>query len=210
MNSAALPPLLHARGISFSYAGQHLFERFDVDLHPGEAIVLVGDNGSGKTTLLRLLAGLLSPDSGDIACACENDGELIAVAWLGHSLGLKTTLSVSENLAFAIGLNGHDKRLAPAQALASVGLDGFEPVPVRELSAGQRKRVALARLLLSPAAIWLLDEPYANLDADGCRLVDRLLDRHLRNGGGAVLSVHRVEQAGFDGARRILALSDIG
>lgn len=210
MNSATLPPLLQTRSLSFSYAGQPLFERFDADVLPGEAVVLVGDNGSGKTTLLRLLAGLLSPDDGQIIRASEDDGDSIAVAWLGHSLGLKTTLSVAENLAFAIGLNGHDKRLTLSQALASVGLEGFEPVPVRELSAGQRKRVALARLLLSPAAVWLLDEPYANLDIDGCRLVDRLIDRHLRIGGGAVLSVHRIEQAAFDGARRILALSEAG
>jgi heme exporter protein A len=202
----ALPPLLRCRGLCFGYAGEPLLDGIDLDLLPGQALLLVGANGSGKSTLLRLLAGLMAPDRGSVERATEAAGGAVALAWLGHVLGLKPGLTVAENLRFAVGLHGHGGRVSPAQALASVGLDGFDPVPLRELSAGQRKRVALARLLLLPAPLWLLDEPYANLDPDGCRLVDRLVDRHLRAGGSAVLSLHRADQAGFDGAAARLDL----
>lgn len=202
----ALPPLLRARGLAFAYADQPLFDALDLDVLPGRALVLVGANGSGKSTLLRLLAGLAAPDGGRIDRASEVDGEVTAAAWLGHALGLKNALSVAENIRTALGLHGGSGRVTIAQGLASVGLDGYEAVPLRELSAGQRKRVALARLLLIPAPIWLLDEPYANLDPDGTRLVDRLIDRHLRAGGGAVLSVHREDQVGIDGPRAVLSL----
>jgi heme exporter protein A len=206
----ALPPLLRCRGLCFGYSGEALLADIDLDLLPGQALLLVGANGSGKSTLLRLLAGLIAPDAGTVERASEATGQTVAVAWLGHLLGLKAGLTVAENLRFAIGLDGHAGRVAPAQALASVGLDGFGPVPVRELSAGQRKRVALARLLLLPAPLWLLDEPYANLDPDGCRLVDRLLDRHLRIGGSAVLCLHRADQAGLEGPRAQLTLAGAG
>lgn len=203
---AALPPLLRVRGLAFAYDGQPLFDELDLDAFPGRALVLIGANGSGKSTLLRLLAGLIAPDDGRIDRANELDGEIAAIAWLGHALGLKTPLGVAENLRVALGMHGDSGRMTIAQSLASVGLDGFGPVPLRELSAGQRKRVALARLLLIPAPIWLLDEPYANLDPEGSRLVDRLIDRHLRAGGTIVLSVHRADQVGIDGPRDVLAL----
>lgn len=201
-----LPPLLRARQLAFAYDASPLFEAFDLEIRPGEALLLVGENGSGKSTLLRMLAGLLGPDDGTIERSGDLDGEPIGVAWLGHALGLKNALTVAENLRVAMGVDGHDGRLAPAQALASVGLAEFDDVPVRELSAGQRKRVALARLLLSPAPVWLLDEPYANLDPQGCQLVDRLIDRLLRVGGAVALSVHHDQQAGFAGPRRLLRL----
>ena len=202
-----LPPLLRCRGVDFSFADQTLFEHLDLELRPGHALLLVGSNGSGKSTLLRLLAGLLPPDEGTVERAIDGDTEPLPVAWLGHTLGLKLSLTVAENLHCAEGLHGRRPRRAQAQALASVGLEGYAHVPVAELSAGQRKRVALARLLLIPAPIWLLDEPYANLDPDGCLLVDRLIDQHLREGSGAVLSVHHADQAGFLGPHRALILS---
>jgi heme exporter protein A len=206
VEAGVLPPLLRTRALAFAYADQAIFTGLDLDVHPGRALVLVGANGSGKSTLLRLLAGMTSPDEGIVEWAREPDGRPLALAWLGHALGLKTGLTVVENLRTAIGLHGDAGRMSIAQSLASVGLDGYEPVPVRELSAGQRKRVALARLLLTPAPMWLLDEPYANLDPDGALLVDRLIDRHLRSGGSAVLSVHRAGQVGIDGPRDVLEL----
>jgi heme exporter protein A len=208
--SAGLPPLLSARALTFAYADRSLFAALDLDVLPGRALVLVGANGSGKSTLLRLLAGLVAPDDGRIVRATESDGDVAALAWLGHALGLKNALSVSENLRVALGLHGDSGRVTIAQGLASVGLDGYDAVPLRELSAGQRKRVALARLLLVPAPIWLLDEPYANLDPEGARLVDRLVDRHLRSGGAAVLSVHHAGQVGIDGPRELLSLDELG
>jgi heme exporter protein A len=95
-----------------------------------------------------------------------------------------------QNLRFAIGMGGMRAGITPHLALASVGLDGYEDQPVRMLSAGQRKRVALARLLLVPAALWLLDEPYANLDRGGIELVNRVLDDHARRGGAALITSH--------------------
>ena len=112
------------------------------------------------------------------------------VALLGHLPGLKLELSALENLRFAIGIGGLKPGVTPHQSLLSVGLEGFEDVPLRQLSAGQKKRVALARLLLVPAALWLLDEPYANLDREGIELVNRLLETHAHRGGAAESGAH--------------------
>ena len=156
-------------------------------------MLIEGDNGSGKTTLLKVLSGLLEPVSGSI----ELDGEALTlirishqVALLSHLPGLKTDLTPLENLRFIIGVFGMRSGITPTLALASVGLEGYENVPVRQLSAGQKKRVALAKLLLVPAALWLLDEPYANLDKEGIDLVNRLLDAHARRGGAALVTSH--------------------
>ncbi len=186
-------PLLEARALRFLRNDEPIFGPLDFVMHAGEIVLIEGDNGAGKTTLLKVLSGLLPPSDGEIRL----HGEPLTlaklshqVALLGHLLGLKLELSALENLAFAIGLGGLRPRLSPATALAGVGLQGFEEVTVRLLSAGQRKRVALARLLLVPASLWLLDEPYANLDRDGIELVNRLLDRHAREGGAALLTSH--------------------
>jgi len=203
---SARPPLLRVRGLAFGYDDEPLLDNVDLDLEAGRGSILCGANGSGKSTLLRLLAGLVRPDEGLIERAQDSRDEPLPAAWLGHALGLKTGLTVGESLHFACRLHGADQRMGPSQALTSVALSGYEQVPVRELSAGQRKRVALARLLLVDAPIWLLDEPYANLDPDGCLLVDRLIDRHLRSGGTLALSVHRSDQAGFAGPRQLVML----
>jgi heme exporter protein A len=99
-------------------------------------------------------------------------------------------LSPLQNLRFAIGIGGLRAGITPHHALKSVGLEGYEDVPLRQLSAGQKKRVALARLLLVPAALWLLDEPYANLDLEGINLVNRMIAAHLREGGAALVTTH--------------------
>lgn len=205
-DAASRPALLRVRGLCFGYDDEPLIQGLDLTLEAGRGSILCGANGSGKSTLLRLLAGLVRPEHGLIERAHDNREEPLSVAWLGHALGLKSGLTVAESLRFACRLHGADQRMGPSQALTSVGLPGYEPVPMRELSAGQRKRVALARLLLIDAPIWLLDEPYANLDPDGCLLVDRLIDRHLRSGGTLALSVHRPDQAGFAGPRELVML----
>lgn len=203
---ASRPTLLRVRGLCFGYDDEPLIDDLDLALEAGRGSILCGANGSGKSTLLRLLAGLVRPEQGLIERADDARGEPLPAAWLGHSLGLKSGLAVGEALQFACRLHGADRRMGPSQALTSVGLSGYERVPVRELSAGQRKRVALARLLLIDAPIWLLDEPYANLDPAGCLLVDRLIDRHLRSGGTLALSVHQPGQAGFSGPRQLVLL----
>ncbi|TLY51957.1 MAG: heme ABC exporter ATP-binding protein CcmA, partial [Gammaproteobacteria bacterium] len=158
-----------------------------------ETVLIEGDNGSGKTTLLKVLSGLLEPSAGEVLL---NGTPLTLarlshqVALLGHLSGIKMELSSLQNLRFAVGLGGIRPGITPQLALAGVGLAGYEDTPLRLLSVGQKKRVALARLVLVPAALWLLDEPYANLDRDGIGLVNRLLEAHARRGGAALITSH--------------------
>jgi heme exporter protein A len=112
------------------------------------------------------------------------------VLFLGHQLGLKADLSARENLAAAIGLYGSREGMLVEAALATVGLSGYEDEPTRRLSAGQKKRAALARLLIVPATVWLLDEPYANLDRHGIELVNRLIEQQVAQGGAVLVTSH--------------------
>ena len=188
-----IPPLLAARGLAFARNDEPVFGPLDFVVHAGEALLVQGDNGAGKTTLLRVLAGLLRADGGEV----DLDGRpatvplrSTAMAYLGHLPGLKADLSATENLDFSCRLHGRRRGQAPASALSIVGLAGYEDTPTRQLSAGQKKRLSLARLWLSPAPLWLLDEPYANLDLDGINLVNRMVQAHLRDGGAALLTTH--------------------
>lgn len=186
-------PLLSARGLRFTRNDNPVFGPLDFAVAGGEALLVRGGNGSGKTTLLRVLAGLLRADEGTI----EIDGEPVrpqlrsrAMAYLGHLPALKGDLSALENLEFLGGLHGVRRGQAPEPALAMAGLAGYEDTPVRQLSAGQKKRLSLARMWLAPAPLWLLDEPYANLDLQGIELVNRLVQSHLRGGGAALVTTH--------------------
>lgn len=187
------PALLEACALAFARNDEPVFGPLDFALHGGEVVLIEGDNGAGKTTLLRVLSGLLAPTSGEIRLG----GEPLTlarlspqVALLSHQAGLKPELTALENLRFAAGLHGLRSGLSPTTALAGVGLDGYADVPVRQLSAGQRKRVALARVLIAPVGLWLLDEPYANLDLEGIKLVNRLLENHANRGGAALITSH--------------------
>jgi heme exporter protein A len=193
LDSHDRPALLDARALAFARNDEPIFGPLDFALHAGEVVLIEGDNGAGKSTLLRVLSGLLAPSAGEIRLR----GEPLTlarlspqVALLSHQSGLKHELTALENLRFAAGLHGRRKGMSPASALAGVGLDGYGEVPTRQLSAGQKKRVALARVLLAPVALWLLDEPYANLDLDGIQLVNRLLERHANSGGAALITSH--------------------
>ena len=185
------PPLLECRGLSFSRDEERIFGPLDFRLAAGEALMVLGGNGAGKSTLLRVLAGLLAAAEGEVHMhgRIVDRGHLArGCTFLGHLPGHKGELSTLENLRFTAALQSSD--LAPEQALADVGLAGFEDSLARRLSAGQNKRLALARLRLSPAPLWLLDEPYANLDLDGIALVNRLVAGHLEQGGAALLTTH--------------------
>jgi heme exporter protein A len=185
-------PLLAVARLRFDRNDERVFGPLDFVVHTGEALLVTGGNGSGKTTLLRVLAGLLQAGDGELQWCGEVRTHLPTghIALVGHLPGHKADLGGLDNLRFAVGLHGCRRGAAPVSALASVGLAGFEDVPAGRLSAGQRKRLALARLLLSPAQLWLLDEPYANLDRDGMTLVDRLLTKHLNEGGAALITTH--------------------
>ncbi len=187
------PPLLAARGLAFARNEQPVFGPLDFVVDAGEALLVQGDNGAGKTTLLRVLAGLLRADGGDVDIDGAPATAVLrsrAMAYMGHLGALKADLTTLDNLHFFTGLHGRRRGQMPGNALTIVGLAGFEDTPVRQLSAGQRKRLSLARLWLAPAPLWLLDEPYANLDLDGINLVNRMIQAHLREGGGALLTTH--------------------
>ncbi len=148
---------------------------------PGGALLLLGPNGSGKSTLLRVLAGLKRADAGTVRwrdCA-------VPAAYLGHADGIKPGLTTLENLRFAAG-----GRPAGA-ALAALGLERLSDLPARMLSAGQRRRLALARLPLSAAPLWLLDEPTLGLDTASLELLAALMAAHRAGGGGVVAATHQ-------------------
>jgi heme exporter protein A len=187
-------PWIRASRLAFARGPETIFGPIDLAVEGGRVLVVEGGNGSGKTTLLRVLAGLLEPSEGTLCWLGAPrepwrpaPGELALVA---HQPGLKPDLSPAEQLAFAVGLSAGRGAMPIASALAAVGLEGYEHLPVRRLSAGQRKRVTLATLLVAPANVWLLDEPYANLDRDGHALVDRLIGLQVRRGGGIVMTSH--------------------
>ena len=186
-------PLLSARGLTFTRNDEPVFGPLDFEVAAGEALLVQGDNGAGKTTLLRVLAGLLRADAGDIDIdgrSARADLRARAIAYLGHLPALKADLDTLQNLDFLCGLHGRRARQLPGDALGMVGLAGHEDTLARQLSAGQKKRLSLARLWLSPAPLWLLDEPYANLDLDGINLVNRMISAHLRDGGAALVTTH--------------------
>ena len=187
------PALLEARALAFHRQDEPVFGPLDFSVGEGEIALVEGDNGSGKTTLLRILAGLLHVEAGELRWrgeAWQPGAHLGDIVFLGHHLGLKGDLSARENLAVALGLYGRRDGRSAADALREIGLGGYEDEPVRRLSAGQKKRAALVRLLLLPATLWLLDEPYANLDRTGIELVNGLLARHAARGGAALVTSH--------------------
>ncbi|NLA68753.1 MAG: heme ABC exporter ATP-binding protein CcmA [Gammaproteobacteria bacterium] len=185
--------LLTAQALRFSRNETPVFGPLDFDVGAGEARLVQGDNGAGKTTLLKVLAGLLRADSGEIRFQGRAAGPALrarVVGYLGHLPAQKADLTALENLRFLCGLHGSRPGMSLEDAMATVGLAGYEDTLARQMSAGQRKRLSLARLWLSPAPLWLLDEPYANLDLEGIGLVNRMVQAHLREGGGAMVTTH--------------------
>jgi len=175
----------------------------------GETLLLRGPNGSGKSSLLRCMAGLLAPIAGvqswnDRPLAQDVDGHRARLRYLGHQDAVKPALTVQENLAFWQQLHGHRDAAGIGRALADLALDHLADLPARLLSAGQRRRVALARLLAAPAVLWLLDEPTTALDDDSVERFVRMVGRHRDGGGMVVLSSHG--DPGFAG--QTLALAD--
>lgn len=188
----ALPPRrLQVSGLSCRRGERVLVTDLDLLVEPGEIVLLRGPNGSGKTTLLLALAGIVRPAAGHIAILGGDQQARPGsdLHLLGHLPAVKPRLSVIENLCFWADLNGGARDLVDA-ALAAVGLAPIETLPAGYLSAGQTRRLALARLLVAARPIWLLDEPTAALDGDGELLVGRLIDAHLRRGGLVVAATH--------------------
>jgi len=173
-----------------------LFRDVSFRVDAGEWVALRGPNGSGKTTLLRCVAGLTRADAGDVRWAGEPVNADLSrfhsdLLYSGHLAGIKDDLTAEENLRGSLALRGVQAAAGSIRsALEEVGLDKRRHLPARRLSAGQRRRIGLARLSLDPAAIWALDEPLTALDDAGQALFGRLLARHLERGGLAVLATH--------------------
>lgn len=192
---------LTAEGLACRRGGRAIFDSVGFRLENGEAIALTGRNGAGKSSLIAMLCGRLRPEAGAIRLDGVDDMPLAEAAHLvGHRDGLKTALTAAENLRFAQELLGQPG-LPPAEALATVGLPHAGPLPVGYLSAGQRRRVALARLLVASRPIWLLDEPMAALDAGSQAMLSQLMQGHLAAGGAILAATHG--PLGLDGAREL-------
>ncbi|MXW86363.1 MAG: heme ABC exporter ATP-binding protein CcmA [Boseongicola sp. SB0667_bin_21] len=174
-------PLLTLTGLHCSRGGVPVLEDVSLTLHAGEAVVVRGPNGSGKTTLLRTIAGLQPATGGWMV----RDGD--AIAYLPHANGVKGTLSVAENLAFWAGIHGVDRVDAALEAFA---LGQLRNRRAQTLSAGQKRQLALARLLVTGRPFWLLDEPTDSLDEASVRLFADLARAHLASGGAALIASH--------------------
>lgn len=182
--------LLTVDGLSVRRGGRLILQEIGFRVTAGHAVALVGPNGSGKSTLLRAIAGLLRPEAGTIGIEPEPEAERAAlIHYLGHLDGLKPGLTVAENLAFWRQVMGGRGDIGPA--LDAVGLGHLDHLPVSILSAGQKRRVAIARLLTVDRPIWLLDEPATALDAASEETLGRLIAGHLDGGGMVLAATHR-------------------
>lgn len=181
--------LLHAEGVGMDVDAERLFHDLDLVVRGGEMVEVRGANASGKSTLLRCLAGLIRPGSGTVEVGSQ-------LAYLGHRSGLTGALTARENLRWQLSLcsersSGEELQVRIEEALARFDIRHAAVRPVESLSAGQRRRVALAGVLASPARLWLLDEPLTALDDAGARLLTGEIQRHLDAGGGVVAATHR-------------------
>ncbi len=181
--------------LSGARAGHMIFANISFSLEEGEAMIITGSNGSGKSTLLRVIAGLLAADTGTVAAEglTPDDQGLAAhelMHYLGHLNALKAALSVEENLLFWQQFCGSPE-MDPAAALEKVALDGIGHLPAAYLSAGQKRRVSIARLLVSYKPIWVVDEPTAALDKASEAMFANLIEGHLAKGGIVLAATHQ-------------------
>lgn len=186
---------MQATGLECWRGDRCLFTDLDLTLAAGEALQVVGPNGCGKTTLLRAVCGLTRAERGALVfrgAPLDGNPETFRseLLYIGHENGLKLELTALENLRALRGIAARRRDLSLEAALERAGLEGFEDRPVRTLSSGQRRRVAMARLLIVEAVLWLLDEPFTALDEAGARLVNALVDEHLNAGGGIIFTSH--------------------
>jgi heme exporter protein A len=182
---------LSGRAVICVRGGREVFSGLDFEAVSGEAVAVVGRNGSGKTSLLRLIAGLLIPAGGTIVLD-GGDADMTLPEqchYLGHRDALKPALSVAENLSFWADFLGGE-RFDEAESLAAVGLDHAADLPAAYLSAGQRRRLSLARLLTVRRPVWLLDEPATALDVTGQDMCGALMRDHLARGGLIIAATH--------------------
>lgn len=186
---------LTARQLTLYRGDRCLFHDLSFALNPGELLLLEGRNGSGKTSLLRAIAGLLDLESGDVYWGDDpirNERQRFQnrIVWMAHKVGFKGDLTLVENLQYEKFLRPQSKNDFD-DVLQRLGLTLLKSLPMRALSAGQQRRVALARMILSGATLWMMDEPLSNLDAEGRVLAMAIITDHLVNGGMVILAAHQ-------------------
>lgn len=188
--------MLEAKSLSCVRDERILFSELSFTVKPGEIIQVEGPNGAGKTSLLRILAGLAQPESGEVCWRGQNtlrhrENYYQDLLFLGHQPGIKTMLTPFENLQFYQAVRAAPDRQAIWRALEQVGLVGYEDLPAAQLSAGQQRRVALARLWLSECPLWILDEPLTAIDKQGVAELISLFGQHAQQGGMVLLTTHQ-------------------
>jgi len=188
--------LLQGRELQSVRGERVLFSNINLDVASGQLWQIEGPNGAGKSSLLRILAGLLPAQQGDVLF----QGEVIQqcrevyyhdLLFIGHKSGIKPELTAIENLEFYAAVEGHEFSTPPYELLAQVGLVGLEDIPAQRLSAGQQRRIALARLWFSQTRLWILDEPFTALDVDGIAMLHDRFQAHLAQGGAIILTSHQ-------------------
>lgn len=187
--------MLTVNNLSSERDDRILFANLNFSLHAGDLLQIEGQNGSGKTTLLRILCGLSSHFNGQIFWHNQDVTEhwshyLQALLYVGHQAGIKAALTAEENLRWMQRLHPLLNRCSITEALKQVGLYGYEDVPCYALSAGQQRRVSLARLYLSSHPLWILDEPFTAIDKRGVLEKEALIVRHVEAGGMCILTTH--------------------
>ena len=186
-----------AQGLTCIRGDRILFRNIDFALTPGGLLYVLGENGSGKSSLLRLLCGLLMPEAGSVFWQGEKVGHASEsyqsnLLYIGHLNGLKDDLTAVENLQMSARLAGSEADIQAAlSALKAIGIERCAHLPVRVLSQGQKRRVALARLWLTNSSLWILDEPFAALDTLSVEILAAQLGQHLNSGGMVIITTHQ-------------------
>jgi len=197
LSTNLIPPLISATNLTCIREERLLFDQLNIAIYAGDIVQVEGPNGSGKTSLLRILSGLSQPYEGDVLfneqpidnCREEFHQNLL---YLGHLAGVKGAMSAQENLHFNLALHGIKNQGKDIEAtLAHVNLTGFEDSLASHLSAGQHRRISLARLYKSTAPIWILDEPFTAIDKQGVHALEQLFEAHIAQGGCIILTTHQ-------------------
>lgn len=202
------PLLLQGLDLSCVRDDRVLFEGLAFELQAGQSLLLEGKNGSGKTSLLRILCGFREPDAGEVrwcGSVIDDSRYYADMAYVGHLDGIKKELTVLENLRMSLAL-AQAGLYSIQQALAKVHLAAYDDVLVQALSAGQKRRLSLARLLITQSRLWILDEPFTSLDKQGISLIESLMTEHCADGGMIVLTSHHdIDLSGVDIQRILLS-----
>jgi heme exporter protein A len=190
------PNGLSGRRIHVWRGDRHVLRGVDIDVLPGEVVHVAGPNGTGKTTLMRVLAGLMPAEEGVVGWRGrpireDRDTFNAAMAYLGHENALKGDLSAFENLHYSVGIRRQLSAAEIEKTLDHLGILRCRDLPARVLSAGQRRRLAMSRILLLGASLWVLDEPFTNLDVSGVELFSALIGDHVAAGGMTLLAAHQ-------------------